>query len=476
MADHTARADDPQLASALEAVAQAQEAALERLFAWLRIPSISTDPAYAESCREAGTWLVRELEELGFDVSLRETPGHPVVLGHFRGQSGGAKRPHVMFYGHYDVQPVDPLELWETSPFEPRIASLSGDRKVIVARGASDDKGQVMTFIEACRAWKKATGTLPVDVTVMVEGAEEDGSKHLPEFVEANRDELAADLALVCDTTMWNSATPAITIALRGLVYCEVIVRAADRDLHSGMFGGAARNPIHVLSKIIADLHDENGAVTLEGFYDGVSEPPADVRAQWEALGLTPQKYLGPIGLSEPAGERDRMLIEQIQSRPTCDANGIIAGYTGEGTKTVIPSQASCKVSFRLVGDQDPQAVAAAFRSHVEARIPADCSVEIIEHKGSRAIALPYDMPALDAARAALADEWGCEPVVIGIGGSIPIVGDFKRTLGLDSLLIGFGLDDDRVHSPNEKYDLVSFSKGTCSWVRVLAALGNRGV
>ncbi|MGY6646885.1 MAG: M20/M25/M40 family metallo-hydrolase [Salinarimonas sp.] len=476
MVDDKALKDDPQVVAALGAAEKHYDGALKRLFDWLRIPSISTDPAYAESCREAGSWLVRELEELGFDVSLRETPGHPVVLGHYRDKSGDGKRPHVMFYGHYDVQPVDPLELWQVPPFEPRISTIPFDRKVIVARGAADDKGQVMTFIEACRAWKDATGTLPVDVTVLVEGAEEDGSKHLPEFVEANREELAADLALVCDTTMWNAMTPAITISLRGLVYCEVIVRAADRDLHSGMFGGAARNPIYVLAKIIADLHDENGAVTLAGFYDGVAEPPADVRAQWEKLGLTPEKYLGPIGLKHPAGEQDRMLIEQIQSRPTCDANGIIAGYTGEGTKTVIASQASCKVSFRLVGDQDPEAVAAAFRAHVEARIPADCSVEIIEHKGSRAIALPYDMPALDAAREALADEWGREPVVIGNGGSIPIVGDFKRTLGLDSLLIGFGLDDDRVHSPNEKYDLVSFYKGTCSWVRVLAALGKRGV
>jgi acetylornithine deacetylase/succinyl-diaminopimelate desuccinylase-like protein len=463
-----------QLEAVLARIDANHDSALERLSQWLRIPSISTDSAYAADCRRAGEWLVEDLRGLGFEAGLRETPGHPVVLAHPEKTPSG-DRPHVLFYGHYDVQPVDPLDLWETPPFEPRIAEGPDGRKRIVARGAADDKGQVMTFIEACRAWKEVTGSLPIDISILVEGAEEDGSKHLPEFVEANREELTTDLVLVCDTGMWDPQTPAITVGLRGLVYREVILRAADRDLHSGMFGGAARNPIHVLSRIIADLHDEDGRVTLEGFYDGVEEPPEDIKAQWRELGVEAEDFLGPIGLAEPAGEKGRMIIEMIQSRPTCDANGIIGGYTGEGTKTVIASEARCKVSFRLVGEQDPDAVGRAFEEHVRRRVPADCSVEIIAHKGSRAIALPYDMPAVASARTALEDEWGRAPVVIGMGGSIPIVGDFKRTLGRDSLLVGFGLDDDRVHSPNEKYDLVSFHKGTRSWARILAALASAG-
>ncbi|MFC4173718.1 M20/M25/M40 family metallo-hydrolase [Microvirga sp. GCM10011540] len=440
---------------------------LERLFQWLKVPSISTDPAYKDHCRTAGQWLVDELKGIGVDATLRETGGHPAVVGHANGQ----EKPHVLFYGHYDVQPVDPLELWETPPFEPRMVTLPDGRKVISARGASDDKGQVLTFVEACRAWQAVTGSLPLNITFLVEGAEEDGSKFLPEFIEANKDELKADVALVCDTGMWDRSTPAITSSLRGMVYEEVIVRCADRDLHSGMFGGAARNPIHVLSKIVAAFHDDNGRIMIPDFYEGVHETPTQVLEQWKKLNLTEEEFLGQVGLKHSAGEKGRMLIEQIQSRPTCDVNGIIGGYTGEGTKTVIASEARCKVSFRLVGDQDPEKISRNFEAFVRERIPADCSVEFIHHKGSRALALPHDFPALTAAKAALHDEWKADPIVIGMGGSIPVGGDFKRTLGLDTLFVGFGLDDDRIHSPNEKYDLTSFHKGTRSWARILAAL-----
>jgi acetylornithine deacetylase/succinyl-diaminopimelate desuccinylase-like protein len=443
------------------------DSSIERLFAWLRIPSISTDPAYKDACRQAAEWLKGDLGTLGVEAALSETGGHPVVLGR---ATDGAK-PHVLFYGHYDVQPVDPLDLWETPPFEPKLATLPDGRKVISARGACDDKGQVMTFIEACRAWKAVTGSLPVNVTFLVEGAEEDGSKFLPEWVEANKDALKADMVLVCDTGMWDQDTPLITTALRGMVYEEVIVRCADRDLHSGLFGGAAQNPIRVLAKIIADLHDADGRVMVPGFYDGVPETPSQVLEQWRKLDLKPEDFLGQVGLKIPAGEKGRMLIEQIQSRPTCDANGIIGGYTGVGAKTVIAGEASAKISFRLVGDQNPETISESFKAFVRERIPADCSVEFVKHKGSRAIQLPYDMPSLTAAKSALAEEWGREAVTIGSGGSIPIVGDFKRVLGLDTLLVGFGLDDDRVHSPNEKYDLKSFHKGTRSWARILAAL-----
>ena len=453
---------------ALDAADAGLDQSLERLFAWLRIPSISTDPAYRHGCREAADWLKRDLASLGFDAALRETPGHPVVLAK-KAKPGAA---HVLFYGHYDVQPVDPLDKWETPPFEPRIAEVGG-RKAILARGASDDKGQVMTFVEACRAWKAETGELPVGVTLMIEGEEECGSTNLPGFLEEARDELAADAALVCDTTMWGRGKPAVTSSLRGLVYEEITVRAANRDLHSGMYGGAARNPLHVLSRIVAALHDETGRVALPGFYDGVSETPEEVREQWKGLGLDAKAFLGPIGLSVPAGEADRMIVEQVQSRPTCDVNGLWGGYVGAGAKTVIPAEAHAKISFRLVGDQNPAAIRQAFRAFVRAGLPADCTVEFSGHKGSRAIQVPFDSPALTKTRAALEAEWGVAPVTIGSGGSIPVVGDFKRTLGLDTLLVGFALDDDRIHSPNEKYDLESFRKGTRSWVRILAALAD---
>ena len=444
------------------------ENALERLFAFLRIPSISTEPAHAGDCRAAAAWLAQDLTALGFETSVEDTSLHPVVLA--TKPKPGA--PHVLFYGHYDVQPVDPLDEWETPPFEPRMATLADGRQVISARGACDDKGQVMTFVEACRAFKAIDGELPVGVTLLIEGAEEDGSKFLPEWVAQNRDELKADVALVCDTGMWDRDTPAITSSLRGLAYFEVTVTCADRDLHSGLFGGAAANPIRVLSRIVADLHDDQGRVTVPGFYDGVHDTPDDVLEQWRGLDLTPENFLGTVGLNTPAGERDRMLIEQIQSRPTCDANGIIGGYTGEGTKTVIASTASAKISFRLVDDQDPKVLAERFEAFVRERVPSDCTVDVITYKGSRAISLPFDMPQLGAAKAALAEEWGVPAVTVGAGGSIPIVGDFKRLLNRDTLLIGFGLDDDRIHSPNEKYDLTSFHKGTRSWARILGALG----
>ena len=455
------------LPAVLDHVDRHLDQSLERLYALLRIPSISTDPAYAAHCRTAAGHVAADLATIGFDAGVRPTEGHPVVVG--RGGEGAG--PRVLFYGHYDVQPVDPLDLWQTPPFEPRIDTLADGRKIIVGRGACDDKGQFMTFVEACRAFKAVTGRLPLDITLMIEGEEECGSKSLYGFVEANAAEFRRDLALVCDTGMWNPTTPSVTTSLRGLVYEEVKVTCADRDLHSGIFGGGAINPIRVLGRIIAALHDDAGRVTVPGFYDGVHELPADIKADLAALNLTPEQFLGQVGLKVPAGEKDRMLIEQVTTRPTCDVNGIVGGYTGEGAKTVIAAEASMKVSFRLVGDQDPVAIRDAFRAFVRARLPADCTAAFIDHACSPAIQLPYDNDALVKARAALAAEWGTKAVTIGSGGSIPIVGDFKRVLGMDSLLVGFGLDDDRVHSPNEKYDLTSFHKGIRSWARILAAL-----
>ena len=458
------------LDAVLDRIDQDIDQSLERLFALLRIASISTDPAYADKCREAANFVADDLKSIGFDAEVRPTDGHPVVVA----KSNGGNGPRVLFYGHYDVQPVDPLELWQTPPFEPRIETLADGRKIIVARGACDDKGQAMTFVEACRAYHAVTGKLPLPITTMIEGEEECGSRNLFDFVKKNADEFKLDLALVCDTAMWDQDTPAITTSLRGLVYEDVKITCADRDLHSGLFGGAARNPLQVLSRILADLHDADGRVTIPGFYDGVKDLPADILADLKGLNLTAEEFLGPIGLKQPAGEKGRLLIEMTTTRPTAEINGVIGGYTGEGAKTVIAGEAKAKVSFRLVGEQDPQKIRDAFRAFVRERVPADCKVEFGNFGLAPPIQLSFDNPALTKARAALAEEWGHKAVTVGAGGSIPIVGDFKAVLGMDSLLVGFALDDDRVHSPNEKFDLKCFHKGIRSWARILHALAEQ--
>ena len=455
------------LDAVLSRIDQDIDRSVERLFALLRIASVSTDPAYKDQCRAAAEHVAADLKSIGFEASVRPTAGHPVVVG----KSNGVAGPRVLCYGHYDVQPVDPLNLWKTPPFEPRIETLADGRKIIVARGACDDKGQAMTFIEACRAFKAVTGKLPLPITMMIEGEEECGSKNLFGFVRDNAAEFKLDLALVCDTAMWDQKTPAVTTSLRGLVYEDVKIICADRDLHSGVFGGAAQNPLRLLSEILGSMWDQSGRVTIAGFYEGVKELPADIKADLKGLGLTAEKFLGPIGLKQPSGEKDRMLIEMITTRPTAEVNGIIGGYTGEGAKTVIPGEASAKVSFRLVGEQNPEKIRDAFRAFVRARLPADCKVEFGNFGLAPPIQLSFDNPALTKARAVLAEEWGHKAVAVGAGGSIPIVADFKEVLGMDSLLVGFALDDDRVHSPNEKFDLNCYHKGIRSWARILDAL-----
>jgi acetylornithine deacetylase/succinyl-diaminopimelate desuccinylase-like protein len=457
------------LEQVLATLDQGRDAALYRLFTLLRIPSISTDPAWHAHCEDAARWCAVELDAIGFASSVRPTQGKPMVVGHWRHPDPAAR--HVLFYGHYDVQPADPLELWQTPPFEPRLAEDGANGEVIVARGACDDKGQLMTFMEACRAWREASGGLPVSVTVLLEGEEETGSPSLAPFLAEHGEELKAGLALVCDTGQWDRMRPAITTSLRGLAHAEITVTGPNRDLHSGLYGGPAMNPIRALARLLASLHDENGRVRIPGFYDGIVAPSPEQLAQWRALDFSDAEFLGEIGLSRPAGEQGRGVLEQIWSRPTAEINGIIGGYTGHGTKTVIPSQASAKLSFRLVPGQDPDAVLANFEAFARETIPADCSVTLSDKRGSAAIGFDADMPDIRLAARALADEWGVAPVLMGSGGSIPIVKAFKDTLGMDSLLVGFAVDDDRVHSPNEKYNLTSFQKGARSWARIIAAL-----
>lgn len=443
-----------------------------RLFDLLRIPSISTDPEYASNCRQAAETLSTELKSLGFDARVAPTPGHPMVVGHFRSSNQNA--PHALFYGHYDVQPADPLELWKHEPFEPQITVREDGTEAIYARGASDDKGQLRTFLEACRAWRDVTGDIPCNLTILFEGEEESGSKSMEPFLREHAEELTADFALVCDTTMWNAHTPAITISLRGNAAGEVMIKAAKRDLHSGLYGSAARNPITLLTQILGRLHDKEGRVTLPGFYDDVADPSAEFLSLWENLDFDGKAFLGNVGLSVPAGEADRSVLEQTWSRPTAEINGIIGGYTGDGFKTVIPAIASAKVSFRLVPNQDAEKVWSSFENYVKDSLPSDCSAEFKSRGASPGLSLSANNPALQHCAEALREEWGVDAALVGSGGSIPIVGDFKSILGIDTILVGFALDDDQIHSPNEKYELKSFHKGGRSWVRILGALGEQ--
>ncbi|APE43684.1 hypothetical protein BOO69_09860 [Sulfitobacter alexandrii] len=440
-------------------------AATERLLELLRIPSISTDPAYKADCDRAADWLVADLQSMGIDASKRATPGHPMVVGHL-GDGG----PHLLFYGHYDVQPVDPLNLWDRDPFDPEVQDTPKG-KVIRGRGSSDDKGQLMTFVEALRAWKEVKGDWPCRITFFLEGEEESGSPSLVPFMKENAEELKTDVALICDTGLFESKTPAIVTMLRGLLGEELTVKAASKDLHSGMYGGIAMNPIRALSKVIAGLHDETGRVTIPGFYDGVPELPDELEAQWQGLAFNHEAFLSDVGLAIPAGEQDRTPLEMIWSRPTCEVNGIWGGYTGDGFKTVLPSMAHAKISFRLVGSQDPLAIRENFRTMVEDALPDDCEVTFHGHGASGASGADISGPMFEQARQALSEEWNVPAAYIGCGGSIPIAGHFQQILGTEPMLIGFGKDDDALHSPNEKYDMESFHKGIRSWARILDAL-----
>ncbi len=463
------RIPEDQIDAVLALVDAEIDESLARLFDLIRIPSISTDPGYRDQCKAAAEWLSRDLGAIGFDASVRPTTGHPMVVAHQKEAAG----PHLLFYGHYDVQPVDPLALWTSDPFEPRLEPLPNGDTAIVARGASDDKGQMMTFVEACRAWKAVTGRLPVQVSILFEGEEEAGSPSLVPFLDATAEELKADMVYVCDTDMWDRETPAVTTMLRGLYSTEVEITCADRDLHSGMFGNAARNALQVLADVIASLRTPDGGVAVEGFYDGVKELPEAIKAQWQRLPFDEKGFLADIGLNIPAGEAGRSILEQVWARPSCEINGISGGYTGEGFKTVIPAKAMAKISFRLVEGQVPEKIRDAFKAHVAARIPSDCSVTFKDFGLAPATVMPIESPFLTKTLAALSTEWECEAALAGTGGSIPIIGEFKRRLGCDALLVGFARFDNRVHSPNEKYDLSSFHKGIRSWVRILAALAD---
>jgi acetylornithine deacetylase/succinyl-diaminopimelate desuccinylase-like protein len=461
------------LESVLARLSDTEGDQVRRLVEWLRIKSISTKPEHKGDCASAAKWAADHLAESGFTVKVEPTgspagSGHPIVMATSPG-GAGYSGPHVLFYGHYDVQPVDPRNLWESDPFEPVVRDArpgEAGGKRIVARGAVDDKGQVAMFLEAMRAWKEATGETAggVRFTVMLEGEEESGSVNLDGFVRERNGALkGCDVCLISDTGMLDRGKPAITYGVRGLAYTEVVLHAANQDLHSGLWGGRCPNPISELTKVLAQLWDKKRRVTLPGFYDDVVPLKKVERENWRKLKFSAAAALKKIGLSAAAdvGEEGYTAMEREWGRPTAEINGIIGGYTEKGAKTVIPAHASAKVSFRLVADQDPEKVTKAFFKWCKDRTPPGCRWEFISHSGGHGVTCPVDSTHLQAAARAIRRATGKAPALIKSGGSIPVAGLLKSELGIDTIFMGFGLDDDRVHSPNEKFELECYRMGT---------------
>jgi acetylornithine deacetylase/succinyl-diaminopimelate desuccinylase-like protein len=429
-----------------------QDRFLSELFDLLRIPSVSADSRHKGDVRQCAEMVKSRLLEAGVDkAEICETAGHPIVYGE---KLVNPSSPTVLVYGHYDVQPPDPLNLWHTPPFEPTVR----DGK-IYARGACDDKGQFYMHVKAFEILKKHD-LLSCNIKFMIEGEEEVGSDNLGIFVKANKEKLKADVILISDTSLISLDQPSITAGLRGLSYMEVEVEGANRDLHSGVYGGAVANPINILSKMIASLHDENGKVNIPGFYDKVANLSA---AEREAINKAPfslDEYKKEIGIEDIVGEKSYTTIERTGIRPTLDCNGIWGGYTGEGAKTVLPSKASAKISMRLVPNQSPDEITELFTKHFKSIAPKTVRVKVTAHHGGEPAVTPTDSKAFKAASKAFEEVWGKAPIPTRDGGSIPIVALFKKELGLDTVLMGFGLDTDALHSPNEHYGIKNFLIG----------------
>jgi len=440
------------LQDVLKTIEGRKDQSLSALMEFLRIPSVSTKPDHAADMQRCAVWVQDRLKFAEMSTHVVQTPGHPIVVAKNTHEAG---RPTVLFYGHYDVQPPEPLEQWTTPAFEPTVRDGA-----VYARGAVDDKGQVWAHIEAITAWQ-AHGGLPVNITMVIEGEEEIGSHNLEAFVAKNRDQLKADVCVVSDTNQFARGVPAITYGLRGLVYEEVFLTAASHDLHSGLYGGAVPNPANVLCELLATLHTPDGKVNLPGFYDDVRNLTPAERAEWAKLPFDERADLKELGLTEGSGEAGFTTTERRWARPTCDINGITSGYQGPGAKTVIASKASAKVSMRLVPNQDPKKIQEIFEKTLRERCPKNVKIEFANHGLAGPVRTPIEGPAIRLAMEAVEAGFGHKPALISSGGSIPVVELFKRVLGIDTLLVGFGLPDDRVHSPNEKFDLEALYAGT---------------
>lgn len=432
----------------------------EELFDLLRIPSVSAQPQHDADTRRAAEWLRDALERIGLRATLYETPGHPVVVGEYRG--AGAQAPTVLIYGHYDVQPPEPLELWTSPPFEPQVRDGR-----LYARGAVDDKGQLFLHVKALEAHLATRTTLPCNIVVLAEGEEEVGSRNLTPFVERHAELLATDAVVISDSAMFAEGRPSILSSLRGMAYFQIDVQGAATDLHSGSYGGAVANPATVLSRIIASLHDASGHVAIPEFYDDVTPFDPRVIEGMRALPFSDGTLMREVGVSALTGETGYTTLERLWTRPTCEVNGFLSGYTGAGAKTVLPAKAMAKVSCRLVPNQTPERIGTLLRAHVERVTPPGVTVTVTQMHGGRPWRADLTGPIFDAARRALRAAFGTEPVIVGEGGSIPVVGDFQRVLGAPVLLVGFGLPGENAHAPDEWISVENFRRG----MRAMAAL-----
>ncbi|GAB5416689.1 MAG: dipeptidase [Crocinitomicaceae bacterium] len=431
---------------------------LDELLDLLRVPSISADPSYAGDVRKTAEVIANRLKEAGADnVEICETEGYPIVYGD---KVVDATLPTVLVYGHYDVQPADPVELWDSPAFEPvvKATELHPDG-AIFARGACDDKGQMYMHLKAFEAMMKSN-ELPCNVKFMIEGEEEVGSANLGTFVKNNKEKLAADVILVSDTGMLANDVPSITTGLRGLSYVEVEVTGPNRDLHSGLYGGCVANPLNIMAKMVASLHDENNHITIPGFYDKVVELSDEERAEMARAPFSKEAYCKSIDIADVYGEKSYTTMERGSIRPTLDVNGMWGGYIGEGAKTVIPSKAYAKISMRLVPDQDPDEITKLFMDHFTSIAPAGTKVKVTPHHGGEPAVTPTDSIGYQAASMAYEKTFGTKAIPVRSGGSIPIVAMFEKELGLKTILMGFGLDSDAIHSPNEHYGLFNYYKG----------------
>ena len=441
----------------LRSIDARRQQSLQGLIDLLRIPSVSTKPEHARDMVRCAESLAGTLSAMKLRAEVRPTPGHPIVLARNDHKPG---RPTVLFYGHYDVQPPEPLDQWTTPAFEPTVRDDGTGHQAVYARGAVDDKGQVWCHVEAVRAWQEHGG-LPVNVVMLIEGEEEIGSDHLADFVKKNKAELKADVCVISDTNQFARGVPAITYGLRGLVYCEVFLTGPSHDLHSGMFGGAVPNPANALCELLATLHTSDGRVNVPGFYDDVRPLEDSERSAWAELPFDERQFKRELNLNELVGEAGYANLERRWARPTCDINGLTSGYQGHGAKTIIPAKASAKVSMRLVPDQDPVKVVEAFERAMRERCPKGVTIEFARHGLAGPVRVPPDSAAMRLAAEAVEAGFGNKPTLVREGGSIPVVALIKQVLGIDTLLVGFGLPDDRVHSPNEKFDLDALHRGT---------------
>jgi acetylornithine deacetylase/succinyl-diaminopimelate desuccinylase-like protein len=426
---------------------------LRELKEYLAIPSISSQANHNADMRRCAEWTAEQLRTIGMNnVQIMNTPGHPVVFGEWL---GATDKPTILLYGHYDVQPVDPVNLWTTPPFEATIREGN-----LFARGAADDKGQVYIHLKAIEAYMKNVGSLPVNIKLLIEGEEEVGSTHLDNFVKEHKDLLKADLVLISDSSMFAKGVPSVCYGLRGLAYMEVEVTGPNSDLHSGSFGGSVHNPIQALSEMIASLHDKNGKITVKGFYNRVRPLLKAERNAYRKLPWSDKKYAKQLGLKQLYGEKGFTTLERLWARPTLECNGIWGGYIGEGAKTVLPAKAFAKISMRLVPDQTSDEAAKLFEKHMKRIAPRTVTVQVRALHGGEAAITPINSPGVQAAVAALEKGFGKKPLYQREGGSIPIVVQFKKILGLDTVLLGFGLPDENAHAPNEFINLDNFFGG----------------